>query len=515
MRAWTFPEGAAVACEIPEALVEESRASRKEMVEKLSEFSDELATMYLEEREVPASIIKEVARQCVIGSMLTPVFCGAAYRNMGIQPLLDAVVDYLPSPLDRGLATGTSTSDPSRVEARSPSAGEPFSCLAFKIIHDPYVGQQTFVRTYSGVLRPGSQVLNTSTGRKERVSRVLRIHAKSRIDLGEVGPGDIVALIGPKNTLTGHTLCDPSAPILLESVQVPIPVISVKVAAGGRKEEEKLHDSLRRLSLEDPSFLVKRTDRIHETVISGMGELHLEIIVDRLMTEFGVEVSVGAVSVEKKETVSQTAVHEYRHVKQTGGHGQYAHTVLRVEPNPGKGFEFENRVVGGRVPVEYVPAVRKGVEDVLERGILADYRVVDLRVVLLDGSAHDVDSSDLAFRSCASTCLKEAFMRASPRLLEPIMSLELATPDEFIGDLIGDLSQRRGKVHHMRRYRKGSQKISAEAPLMEMFGYATAVRSLSSGRANHSMELARYSALPEKLMEKVLEEARARMRGEA
>jgi len=514
MKALLFRDGLVEVEEIPAEFMEAAEEGRKQILEKLAEMDDELAELYLDEKPVPNDMVRRITRLGVVRSLFTPVFCGAAYKNAGIQPLLDAVADYLPSPLDRGAAVGTYPGDMEKTVARHPSTSEPFSALAFKIIHDPYVGQQIFARTYSGVLHAGDTVLDASTGKKERISRIFRIHAKDRKEIDQVGPGDIVALIGLKNTRTGHTLCDGKDPVLLESVVVPEPVISVKVSTASRAEEEKLHQSLRHLSIEDPSFTVRQTERRNETVIAGMGELHLEIIVDRLKTEFNVDAIVGRPSVEFRETVSAEYLHDYRHVKQSGGRGQYAHTVMLVEPNPGGGFEFLNHIVGGTIPGEYIPAIRKGVEDAMREGILADYQVVDVRVSLEDGSFHEVDSSEQAFRTCASICFKEAFRKAAPTLLEPIMSLEIATPDEYIGDVVGDLNRRRGKVLGMRRYRKGSQKIAAEAPLMELFGYATVVRSVSSGRANYSMEMKRYAPLPEKLHVKVLEEARKRIKGE-
>jgi elongation factor G len=515
MKAFRFPAGVREPEEIPPELLSKALSWRQKLVERLADYSDPLGDLYLEEREIPEQLIHEVTRQCVLRSLVTPVFCGAAYKNIGIQNLLDAVVGYLPSPMDRGVTIGRDPDDPERICRRQPTAEEPFSALAFKVIHDPYVGQQTFVRTYSGTIRAGAPLLNASTGRKERVSRILRIKAKERIDMTEVGPGDIVALIGLKGTHTGHTVCDAGAPLLLESVRVPEPVISVKVGGRSRDEQEKLHNALRRLALEDPSFVVRRVERANETVIAGMGELHLEIIVDRLKSEFGVTAAVGEPSVQYKETITAEHTAEYRHVKQTGGHGQYAHVILRVEPNPGKGFDFADNTTGGVIPREFVPAIRKGVVDVMASGVLADYPAVDLRVTLIDGSHHEVDSSDLAFRQAAMACFRQAFLEAGPRLLEPIMSLDIATPDEHIGDIVGDLGRRRGKVVSMRRYRKGSQKIEAEVPLMEMFGYATALRSLSSGRANHSLEIKQFAPLPAALMESVLEEAHKRMRGAA
>ncbi len=511
MKAFLFPDGIEHEEEIPDDLVPQAVEQRDALLGRLAEYNDELASLYLDEQPVPEQMVHDVTRDCVIRALFTPVFCGAAYRNMGIQPLLDAVTLYLPSPLNKGAVVGHSLQDPEKTHRRHPTAVDPFCGLAFKVIHDPYVGQQTFVRTYSGTLRTGDTLLNATTGKNERVSRILRIKAKDRIDMTEVGPGEIVALIGPKNTFTGHTLCSREAPLLLESMTVPEPVISVAVSADGNREKEKLHKSLRKMALEDPSFTVRQVERTGETVIAGMGELHLEIIVDRLRTEFDVVAAVGKPSVEYRETITRECRHQHRHVKQTGGKGQFAQIVLHVEPNPGKGCEFVNMIVGGAIPIEFIPAIRKGVDDVLKTGVMADFSVVDVKVILVDGAAHSVDSSELAFRTCARACFKEAFLEAGPQLLEPIMYVDIATPDDFIGDLVGDLSRRRGHVLNMRRFRKGSQKIEAEAPLMELFGYATTVRSLSSGRANHSMEMKRFSPLPASLMDGVLAEARERL----
>ena len=511
MRAYRFPGGVVEEDEVPAELMTEAVRLRTALLEKLSEFDDELAQLYLDDAEITPEMIKRVTRRAVTRMLFTPVFCGAAYRNMGVQPVLDAVIDYLPSPIDIGPIVGTDPNDPEKTPTRRPEASEPFAGLAFKIIYDPYVGRQTFVRTYSGVLKSGDTILNSVTGKKDRVSRIFRIHAKDRKEIDELGPGDIAALVGLKDAHTGHTLCSIEEPILLESVRVPEPVIGVKVTASGCDEMEKLHQALRKLGLEDPSFSVRYFDRTDETVISGMGELHLEIIVDRMKTEFGVNATIGVPSVEYRETITREESGEHKFVKQSGGRGQYAHTIMRIEPNPGQGFEFVNLVTGGNIPTNFIPAVRKGVEETLEKGILADYRVVDVKVFLLDGSFHEVDSSDNAFRTCASMCFKETFRKAGAKLQEPIMAVEIALPDDYVGDVVGDLNRRRGRILNMRRYRKGSQKISAEAPLMELFGYATTIRSLSSGRANYSMELNRYSFMPDKLQEEVLIEARKRM----
>ena len=511
LKAMYFPDGEVKVTDIPDDLMEEALKYRDKLVEKLAEFDDDIAELYLEEQEVSEEMVKNVTRECVLKNLFTPCFCGSAYKNVGVQPLMDAVVAYMPSPLVKGTIVGTDIDDPEKQHRRHPEVEEPFSALAFKVIHDPYVGQQTFVRTYSGTIKTGDKVYNATTGKRERISRILRIKAKDREEMTEVGPGDIVAFIGLKNTYTGHTLCDEKEPLLLESLTIPEPVISVAASTKTRKELEKMHIALKKMTLEDPSFTVKTDERTNETVIAGMGELHLEVIVDRLKTEFGVECVVGDPSVEYKETITKSIQHSYKHKKQSGGKGQYAHTVMLLEPNPDNGFEFVNAIVGGVIPREFIPSVRKGIEDILETGVLADFNVVDVKVTLLDGSFHAVDSSEMAFRLCARAGFKEAFMKCGPQLLEPIMKVDIATPDDYIGDLVGDLNRRRGKVHTMRRYRKGSQKINAEVPLMELFGYSTSVRSLSSGRANHGMEMKNFQPLPGSLKEKVLEDARKRM----
>ncbi len=511
MKAYMFEDGIRVEKEIPPEYLEDSLRYRDKLLERLAEYNDEVAELYLDDKEISEKMINEITRHCVIRSLFTPVFVGAAYQNIGIQTLLDAVVAYSPNPLDKGAVTGVDPDDYEKTHTRYPSPTDPFSGLAFKIIHDPYVGQQTFVRVYSGVLKAGDSILNVTKQKKERVSRILRIHAKDRSDLEEVGPGDIVALIGLKETCTGHTITQKDAPLLFEAVRVPDPVISVKVGSKTRKDQEKLHKSLRKMALEDPSFQVRVVDRVNETVVAGMGELHLDIIMDRLKTEFDVEAEVGTPSVEYRETITAEYRHNYKFAKQSGGRGQYAHTIMHIEPSGKSGFEFESKIVGGAIPTEYIPAVKRGIQQTLQSGILADYQVVGIRVVLLDGSFHSVDSSEQAFKTCASICFKEAFFKAKPKLLEPIMALEIATPDEYIGEIVGDVNRRRGKVLSMRRFRKGSQKISAQMPLKDLFGYATTLRSLSSGRANYSMELTRYELMPASLQEEVLKEAKERL----
>ncbi len=494
--------------EVPEEYRERCEETRHALVEKLADFSDEIMERYIEGGDIPPAVIRKAAREATIRLLITPVFCGSAYKNKGIQLLLDAVIDYLPSPIDVGAIVGLDTMMPEKHHTRHPSIHDPFCALAFKLIHDPYVGQQTFTRIYSGELKSGMPVYNATQEKTERIGRILKIHAKDREEVRSAGAGDIVALIGMKYTKTGDTLCDPEHPILLESIFVPPPVIDLRIAAASQRDNEKLGTSLRKLTMEDPSFVVHFDNETDETIISGMGELHLEIIVDRLKTEFGIDVQVGEPSVSFRETIAAEAEAETRFVKQTGGHGQYAHCVLRIEPNQGKGFEFVEHIKGGAIPAEFIPAVRRGIEEAMGAGILTDFPVVDVKVVLLDGSYHAVDSSDLAFRTCGSLCFKEAFAKAEPQLLEPLMKIEINTPDEYIGDITGDLSRRRGKIVSMRRFRKGSQKLNGFVPLMEMFGYATQLRSISSGRSSYSMEFSAYTALNRDLQKRVVAEIR-------
>jgi elongation factor G len=375
------------------------------------------------------------------------------------------------------------------------------------LINDPYVGQQTFIRIYSGVLEGGTQVLNSSKGKKERIGRIMRVHAKDREELSTAGAGEIVALIGMKDTKTGDTLCDPVCPTILETIHIPPSVIEMKITAQTKKDEEKLSIALNKLSTEDPSFQTKVDDESNETIIAGMGELHLEIMIDRIKEEFGVNVEVGEPSVAFRETIRAEAEHETKFAKQTGGKGMFAQAVIRFEPNPGKGFEFVDMIKGGSIPQEFIPSVRKGIVKTLSEGILSGHPVIDIKAVLLDGNFHPVDSSDMAFQVCAAMCFKSAFMKADPVILEPVMSIEVNTPDDYIGDVIGDLNKRRGRIGEMRRFRKGSQKVDGHVPLMEMFGYATSLRSLSSGRANYSMEFEKYEPVPSNIQEKVIKAA--------
>jgi len=503
-RAYTFTEKGREDIEIPEGMKEAVETARLQLTEKLADFDDRIMQMFLDEQEVSTELIKEVARKASLNMMITPVFCGAAYKNKGIQLLLDAVVDYLPSPVDVGAVVGTDTHDPEKVLRRCPSPKEPFSGLAFKIINDAFVGQQTFVRVYSGMLKSGMGVLNSTKGKYERVGRILKISAKEREDISEAGPGDIIALIGMKMTKTGDTLCDENQPIILENIHVTPPVIELKITPAVRKDQEKLGEALRKLSNEDPSFTVRFNDETAETIIAGMGELHLEIIVDRLKHEFKLDVVVAEPSVAFREAITTEQEVEYKLAKQTGGKGQFAHMIMRMEPNPGKGYEFIDKIKGGRIPAEFIVSIDKGIQKTIAEGVLAGFPVVDVKVVLLDGSFHPVDSSDMAFRTCASLCFKKGFMQASPILLEPMMKLEINTPDEYIGDVVGNLNRRRGTIESMRRYRKGSQKLNGLVPLMEMFGYASQLRNITSGRANYSMEFLRYSPVTAAIQEEAL-----------
>ena len=503
-KAYKFTDKERMEIKIPKQYKDKVEQYRFELIEKLVEFDEDLMEQYFNEEELSIEKLKKVARKATVNMLLTPVFCGAAYKNKGVQLLLDAIIDYLPSPVDRGAIVGIDPENEEKTHKRTPHTKEPFSALAFKIINDPYVGQQTFIRIFSGIIKKGDLVLNTTKGKNERIGRILRIHAKERFEIEQAGPGDIVALIGLKYTKTGDTLCDKENKILLESIHVPTPVIELKISPKSQKDQDKLGDALSKLANEDPSFQVRFDPETEETIIAGMGELHLEIIVDRLKEEFKVEVEVGEPSVAFRETITKEVVTEYKHVKQTGGRGQYAHTIMRLEPNSSKGYEFVNHIKGGVIPNEFIPSVDKGVQKTMVDGVLAGFPVIDVRVVLFDGSYHPVDSSDFAFQTCASIAFKKGFVNADPILLEPVMNIEINTPDEFIGDIISDIQRRRGKITNMRRFRKGSQKLTGFVPLMEMFGYATNLRNISRGRANYSMEFYAYEPLPQEVQTKVL-----------
>lgn len=508
LQAWEFDEKTLTmtSIPIPDDMIEQVDLYRDKMLETLSDFDPVIMEKYLNDHPLTDSEIRTAARRAVLNLCITPVFCGSSFKNKGIRLLLDAVVDYLPSPLDRGAIVGHSVDNPTLSVSRIPSASQPFSAMAFKIINDPFVGHQTFIRVYSGKLPSGSYVLNATTGKKERVGRILRIHANDRVELETLEPGDIGALIGLKGTRTGHTLCDESQPLLLESIHYPETVVDVSIQPENRNDWDKLSTALSRMALEDPSLKVRVDSETRETVVSGMGELHLEVVVDRLSTEHKVTAFMGRPSVAYRETISHAFRHTERYKKQTGGKGQFAQIEFCLEPNPGKNLEFVDMVKGGNIPREYIPGIEKGFRHTMQNGLIAGFPMIDIKFVLLDGQAHAVDSSEMAFRICTEHALKSIINRTSPKLLEPVMKIEINTPDEYMGDIIGDINRRRGKIDNMRRHRKGSQKLNGVVPLREMFGYANALRNLSSGRAGYAMEFHRHELLPDQIALEVIEE---------
>ena len=510
MKVITYKDLDMVISEIPDEMRQQAEKYREMMIEKLADFDEPIMGKYLAEEEITEEDIKSAVRHAVLSLCITPVFCGTAFKNKGIRLLLDAVVDYLPSPIDRGIITGIDLKKPDLILSRKPSYKRPFSALAFKITNDAYVGQQTFVRIYSGELESGSYVLNSTKGKRERIGRILRIHANDREEVKVLRAGDIGALIGIKYTTTGDTLCEESDPILLESIKYPETVLDMKIDPETKKEQDRLSMALSKIALEDPSFKVRYDEETEETVISGMGELHLEVIVDRLKTEHKVGVSVSKPAVAFRESITREVEHNYKYKKQTGGKGQYAHIIFRLEPNKASGIDFVDHVKGGNIPREFIPSVEKAFRDSVERGLYADYPMVDVRFILIDGSYHAVDSSEMAFKICTTQALKEIIRKAGPQLQEPIMKIEVNTPDEYMGDIIGDINRRRGKIDNMRRHRKGSQKLTGTVPLMEMFGYASALRTLSSGRAAFSMEFLNYQPLPKTIEEEVIAEVKSK-----
>ncbi len=489
--------------DIPRDLMQKAKDARHHLLEAVAEFDEQLLDDYLHEKPYTPDDLRRAIRRGTLSGVIHPVLCGSAFKNKGVQRLLDAVVDFLPSPLDRPPVPGQDTQTFEHV-TRRPSDDEPFSALAFKIMTDPHVGKLTFFRVYSGQVETGDQVLNPSTGRKERIGRLLQMHANKRDEIKEVYAGDIAAGIGLKGMTTGTTLCDPSYGIILEAMHFPEPVVDVAIEARTKADEDKLAEALQRLAEEDPTFRVRTDEETSQTVISGMGELHLEIIVDRMLREFRVQANVGKPQVAYRETVSVPAETRHRFVRQTGGRGMYGDVTLRVEPQePGKGFAFESEVVGGAIPKEFIPACEKGVEDALRTGVVAGYPIVDIKVTLLDGSYHEVDSSEMAFKIAASMAFKEACQKAKPRLLEPIFDVEVVVPEEYMGDIIADLSSRRGRIGGM--FQRGSGRvIAASVPLAEMFGYATRMRSISQGRASYSMQFSRYETLPQGIAEEIV-----------
>jgi elongation factor G len=500
--------------EIPAELAEEAAAAREQLLEEVSHYDDELLEMILEDQEIPPARLKAAIRKATLEIELTPVLCGSSFKNKGVQPLLDAVIDYLPSPLDvppvEGVepARGSSNGD-ERPAVRHASEEEPFSALAFKIMADPYVGKLTYFRVYSGTLNSGSRVLNVSTGRSERIGRILMMHANEREEVSEVHAGDIAAAVGIKQVTTGDTLCAPDRPIRLETIEFPEPVIKVAIEPRTKIDQEKMATALARLAEEDPTFQVRTNEETGQTEISGMGELHLEVLVDRMMREFKVQADVGRPQVSYRETIRGSAQKvEGRFVRQTGGSGQYGIVYIDVEPAPGEGFDFVNKIKGGSIPTEFVPAVEKGIEEALENGPRAGYPMVDVRVTLTDGKYHETDSSEIAFKVAGSLALKAAVARAKPVLLEPMFKVEVVTPEEFMGDVIGDLNRRRGQVQGMEQ-RGNAQVVTAIVPLSEMFGYATDLRSGSQGRATYTMQFERYDEVPANIAERVVGEMQA------
>jgi elongation factor G len=494
--------------DIPEELIPLARKYREKMIEALADVDENIMEKYLGGEKMGEKEIISALRKGTVQMKLTPVICGSAFKNKGVQLLLDAIVDYLPSPLDVPPVVGTKPGNGTEIIRKS-DADEPFSALAFKVMTDPYVGQLTFVRVYSGVLPAGSYVYNSTKDTKERVGRLLKMHANKREEIKEVSAGDIAAIVGLKNTLTGDTLCDEKSPVILESMEFPDPVISVAIEPKTKADHEKLSGALNKLSQEDPSFKVSYNEETGQTLISGMGELHLEIIVDRLLREFKVEANVGKPQVAYRETIRTASKAEGKFIKQSGGRGQYGHVCLELEPVTGKGFEFINKIVGGTIPREYVPAVEKGVREAMDTGVLAGYPVVDVKVTLYDGSYHEVDSSEMAFKIAGSIGFKEAAKKARPILLEPIMSIEVVTPENYMGDVIGDLNSRRGKIQSMDK-RGNAQVIKAQVPLSSMFGYATDLRSKTQGRATYTMQFSHYEEVPKNISEAII----AKVKGE-
>ena len=488
---------------IPEDMVDLANEYREKLLDAVSMFDDEIMELYLEGKEIPTEKIRTAIRKATCAVEMVPVVCGSSYRNKGVQKLLDAIVDYMPAPTDVPAIKGVNPKTDEEEERKS-SDDEPFSALAFKIMTDPYVGRLSFFRVYSGTLTTGSSVLNATKGKRERMGRILQMHANHREDIETVYSGDIAAVVGLKNTTTGDTLCDEKNPIILESMEFPEPVIRVAIEPKTKAGQEKMGVALAKLAEEDPTFRTYTDEETGQTIIAGMGELHLEIIVDRLLREFKVEANVGAPQVAYKETIRKAVDQETKYARQSGGKGQYGHVKIHVEPNEsGKGYEFENKVVGGAIPKEYIPAIDAGIQGAMLAGVVAGYPVVDVKVTLYDGSYHEVDSSEMAFKIAGSMAFKEAMRKADPTLLEPIMKVCVIVPDEYMGDVIGDLNARRGQIQGY-EMRSGAQQIDAFVPLAEMFGYATDLRSRTQGRGQYTMEPSHYIELPKSLQEKLI-----------
>jgi elongation factor G len=488
--------------EVPADLKDQFDAMRLEMLEAVAEEDEALLEKYLGGEELEPEELIAAIRKATVSLNITPVLCGTAFRNKGVQPVLDAVVDYLPSPDEVPPMKGVNPDTEAEVECHCDD-DEPLSALAFKLASDPYIGHLTFLRIYSGHVESGMTVVNSATGKKERIGRLLKMHANKREEIKWAGAGDIVAAVGLKNTATGQTLCDPAHPVVLESLDIPEPVIEVAIEPKSKADRDSLTDALAKLAKEDPSFRVHGDEETGQTLIAGMGELHLEIIVDRLIREFGVNANVGRPQVAYRETITQPSKVDHKYAKQSGGRGQYGHVVIEVEPNPEKGYEFVNSITGGVIPREYIPAVDKGMRDALKSGVLGGFPVVDVKVNLVFGSYHEVDSSEQAFYIAGSIAIKEAMRKASPEMLEPIMAVEVVTPEEYLGDVMGDLNGRRGKVQNM-DVRSGSQVIDAHVPLSTMFGYATDLRSKTQGRATFTMQFHHYERVPAGLADELI-----------
>ena len=491
--------------EIRAELKDQAEELRQHMLESIVETSDELMEKFFGGEEITEEEIRSALRVATIDNVIVPVTCGTAFKNKGVQALLDAIVDYMPAPTDVAMVKGTDMKDPSIEIDREMSDEAPFAALAFKVMTDPFVGKLTFFRVYAGIVEKGSYVLNSTKGKKERMGRILQMHANKREEIDAVYCGDIAAAVGLKETTTGDTLCAEDAPIVLEKMEFPEPVISVAVEPKTKADQEKMGIALSKLAEEDPTFKVKTDEETGQTIISGMGELHLEIIVDRMKREFKVESTVGKPQVAYRETILGTTDQEVKYAKQSGGRGQYGHVKIILEPNPGKDFEFVNKITGGVIPREYIPAVEKGCREALESGVVAGYPMVDVKVTLYDGSYHEVDSSEMAFKVAGSMAVKQAAAKSNPIILEPVFKVEVTTPEEYMGDIIGDLNSRRGMIGGMID-RNGAKIITAKVPLSEMFGYATDLRSKSQGRANYSMEFSEYTQVPASIQKAIQEQ---------
>ena len=491
--------------EIPSDMKEVADKWRLQLLEEVASYDEHLLEKYIDGETLLPEEIKLAIRKATLDGTMIPTLCGSAFRNKGVQRTLDAVIDYLPSPLDVGNVKGFDINDDSVEVERSPDDNEHFSALAFKIMTDPYVGRLTFFRVYSGSVSTGDHILNPNTGKKERVGRLMLMHSNKREERKTVTTGEIAAMVGLKNTKTGHTLCSVDHPILLESMDFPEPVISIAVEPATKEDQDALTNGLVKLAEEDPTFIVRSDEDTGQTIISGMGELHLEIIVDRLKREFNVIVHVGSPQVAYKECITKKVEHEAKFIKQSGGRGQYGHVVIIIEPNePGKGFEFDNKIVGGVIPKEYIPAVEAGVKDAMGNGVVSGYPLEDIKVTLIDGSYHDVDSSEIAFKIAGSMALRDAAKKAAPTLLEPLMALEVVVPENYLGSVMGDVTSRRGNVKGMNP-RNGVQVLNADVPLSEMFGYATELRSMTQGRAVFTMQFSHYSQAPKYIVEQMVE----------